>query len=141
MHNIYILKLTIFFINNLILFTNLLQIQKNDRLSPKICHACISYLNSWQSFKNRCIAAQKRHRGALELLMVQARAKQKSDIQHRLQQQQQQQQRLMDQQSQQQHRQRMQLMPSNRILKNVLSQPSTNANHYSQQQQHDEYVN
>lgn len=36
--------------------------QKDDRLSPKICHACISYLNSWQSFKNRCDAAQKKQR-------------------------------------------------------------------------------
>uniref|UniRef100_A0A336KEG1 CSON007249 protein n=1 Tax=Culicoides sonorensis TaxID=179676 RepID=A0A336KEG1_CULSO len=35
-------------------------VQKDDRLSPKICHACISYLNSWQSFKNRCDAAQKK---------------------------------------------------------------------------------
>lgn len=27
-----------------------------------ICHACISYLNSWQSFKNRCDAAQRKQR-------------------------------------------------------------------------------
>jgi hypothetical protein len=27
-----------------------------------ICHACISYLNSWQSFKNRCDAAQRKQK-------------------------------------------------------------------------------
>lgn len=31
-----------------------------DRLSVSVCHACISYLNSWQSFKNRCDAAQRK---------------------------------------------------------------------------------
>ena len=35
---------------------------ENDRLSPMICHACISYLNSWQSFKNRSDAAQKKQK-------------------------------------------------------------------------------
>jgi hypothetical protein len=40
----------------------LFQIHDKDRLSPKICHACISYLNSWQSFKNRCDAAQRKQR-------------------------------------------------------------------------------
>lgn len=39
-----------------------LKVQENDRLSPKICHACISYLNSWQSFKNRCDAAQRKQK-------------------------------------------------------------------------------
>lgn len=42
------------------LFT--IQVQENDRLSPKICHACISFLNSWQSFKNRCDAAQRKQK-------------------------------------------------------------------------------
>lgn len=35
-------------------------------MSARICHACISYLNSWQSFKNRCYAAQKKQRSQLE---------------------------------------------------------------------------
>lgn len=35
-------------------------------MSARVCHACISFLNSWQSFKNRCHAAQKRHRGLLD---------------------------------------------------------------------------
>lgn len=35
-------------------------------MSARICHACISYLNSWQSFKNRCYAAQKKQRSHLE---------------------------------------------------------------------------
>lgn len=39
-----------------------LQVHENDRLSPMICHACISYLNSWQSFKNRSDAAQKKQK-------------------------------------------------------------------------------
>lgn len=39
-----------------------LKVQENDRLSPKICHACISFLNSWQSFKNRCDAAQRKQK-------------------------------------------------------------------------------
>lgn len=33
-----------------------------DRLSVSICHACVSYLNSWQSFKNRCDAAQRKQK-------------------------------------------------------------------------------
>ena len=43
-------------------FTFNLKVQENDRLSPKICHACISFLNSWQSFKNRCDAAQRKQK-------------------------------------------------------------------------------
>ena len=35
---------------------------ESDRLSVNICHACISYLNSWQSFKNRCDAAQRKQK-------------------------------------------------------------------------------
>lgn len=35
-------------------------------MSSRICHGCISYLNSWQSFKNRCNIAQRRHRSLLE---------------------------------------------------------------------------
>lgn len=35
-------------------------------MSLRICHACISYLNSWQSFKNRCLAAQNKQRSWLE---------------------------------------------------------------------------
>lgn len=36
------------------------QVNEADRLSVSVCHACISYLNSWQSFKNRCDAAQRK---------------------------------------------------------------------------------
>lgn len=38
------------------------QVSVSDRLSLNICHACISYLNSWQSFKNRCDAAQRKQK-------------------------------------------------------------------------------
>lgn len=38
------------------------QVNEADRLSVSICHACISYLNSWQSFKNRCDAAQRKQK-------------------------------------------------------------------------------
>lgn len=43
------------------------QVLQEDNLSPKICHACISYLNSWQSFKNRCDAAEKKQKSWLEI--------------------------------------------------------------------------
>lgn len=43
-------------------FFPLLQVSEADRLSLSICHACISYLNSWQSFKNRCDAAQRKQK-------------------------------------------------------------------------------
>ena len=49
------------FIYLMYFFINL-KVQENDRLSPKICHACISFLNSWQSFKNRCDAAQRKQK-------------------------------------------------------------------------------
>ncbi|XP_055600853.1 zinc finger protein hangover isoform X2 [Uranotaenia lowii] len=39
-----------------------LQVVPEDSLSANICHACISYLNSWQSFKNRCDAADRKLR-------------------------------------------------------------------------------
>lgn len=45
----------------------LFQVLQEDDLSQKICHACISYLNSWQSFKNRCDAAEKRQRSWTEI--------------------------------------------------------------------------
>lgn len=38
------------------------QVHQSDSLSSRICHACISYLNSWQSFKNRCYAAQRKQK-------------------------------------------------------------------------------
>lgn len=44
-------------------------------MSSRICHVCISYLNSWQSFKNRCIAAQKKQSNYLEVLLAKDRAK------------------------------------------------------------------
>lgn len=52
---------------------NFLQVQKTDQMSNRICHACISFLNSWQSFKNRCNAAQKKQQNLLD--MVKERAK------------------------------------------------------------------
>ncbi|GAB0094079.1 zinc finger protein hangover [Sergentomyia squamirostris] len=39
-----------------------IKVHQSDSLSSRICHACISYLNSWQSFKNRCYAAQKKQK-------------------------------------------------------------------------------
>lgn len=48
--------------NNKYFFFLSLQITQGDRLSSHICHACISYLNSWQSFKNRCITSQSKQR-------------------------------------------------------------------------------
>lgn len=53
------------------------QILPADRMSNRICHACISFLNSWQSFKNRCYAAQKKQQNFLDLLLAKERAKQK----------------------------------------------------------------
>ncbi|XP_062701936.1 zinc finger protein hangover isoform X2 [Aedes albopictus] len=44
-----------------------IKVLQEDDLSQKICHACISYLNSWQSFKNRCDAAEKRQRSWTEI--------------------------------------------------------------------------
>lgn len=41
---------------------SILQVSASDLLSLNICHACISYLNSWQSFKNRCDAAQRKQK-------------------------------------------------------------------------------
>lgn len=46
-------------------------------MSNRICHACISFLNSWQSFKNRCYAAQKKQQNFLDLLLAKERARQK----------------------------------------------------------------
>ncbi|XP_017029978.1 zinc finger protein hangover isoform X2 [Drosophila kikkawai] len=43
-----------------------IKITAQDRLSLHICHACISYLNSWQSFKNRCHSSQTKQRQWLE---------------------------------------------------------------------------
>ncbi|XP_053948668.1 zinc finger protein hangover [Anastrepha ludens] len=43
-----------------------IKINPDDHLSLRICHACISYLNSWQSFKNRCIASQSKQRSWLD---------------------------------------------------------------------------
>lgn len=48
-------------------------------MSNRVCHACISFLNSWQSFKNRCYAAQKKQQNFLDLLLAKERAKQKSE--------------------------------------------------------------
>ncbi|XP_031629010.1 zinc finger protein hangover-like isoform X2 [Contarinia nasturtii] len=60
-----------------------------DRMSNRVCHACISFLNSWQSFKNRCYVAQKKQQSFLDLLLAKERAKQKieNDRQRQLQQQ------------------------------------------------------
>ncbi|XP_075158522.1 hangover [Haematobia irritans] len=43
-----------------------IKISSNDSLSLRICHACISYLNSWQSFKNRCLSAQTKQSSWLD---------------------------------------------------------------------------
>nr|XP_014101461.1 zinc finger protein hangover [Bactrocera oleae] len=43
-----------------------IKINPEDHLSLRICHACISYLNSWQSFKNRCLASQNKQRSWLD---------------------------------------------------------------------------
>ncbi|XP_061388292.1 zinc finger protein hangover [Musca vetustissima] len=43
-----------------------IKISSTDTLSLRICHACISYLNSWQSFKNRCLSAQNKQRSWLD---------------------------------------------------------------------------
>ncbi|XP_058974904.1 zinc finger protein hangover-like [Musca domestica] len=43
-----------------------IKISSTDNLSLRICHACISYLNSWQSFKNRCLSAQNKQRSWLD---------------------------------------------------------------------------
>ncbi|KAH8308483.1 hypothetical protein KR044_011978, partial [Drosophila immigrans] len=43
-----------------------IKITSTDRLSLHICHACISYLNSWQSFKNRCLSSQTKQRQWLD---------------------------------------------------------------------------
>lgn len=48
-------------------------------MSNRVCHACISFLNSWQSFKNRCYAAQKKQQNFLDLLLAKERAKQKTE--------------------------------------------------------------
>lgn len=57
----------------------LFQILPADRMSNRACHACISFLNSWQSFKNRCYAAQKKQQNFLDLLMAKERAKQRAE--------------------------------------------------------------
>ncbi|XP_036675874.2 zinc finger protein hangover isoform X2 [Drosophila suzukii] len=44
-----------------------IKITPQDRLSLQICHACISYLNSWQSFKNRCFSSQTKQRQWLDV--------------------------------------------------------------------------
>lgn len=43
-----------------------IKVTPQDRLSQQICHACISYLNSWQSFKNRCFSSQAKQRQWLD---------------------------------------------------------------------------
>lgn len=48
-------------------------------MSNRICHACISFLNSWQSFKNRCHAAQKKQQTFLDIFMAKERAKKTVD--------------------------------------------------------------
>lgn len=59
------------------IIVSIFQILPVDRMSNRICHACISFLNSWQSFKNRCYAAQKKQQNFLDLLLAKERAKQK----------------------------------------------------------------
>lgn len=86
LNNISIAKIKINFISmefdsNFFFFFQILQA---DRMSNRICHACISFLNSWQSFKNRCYAAQKKQQHFLDLLAAKERAKQKAENQQKI---------------------------------------------------------
>lgn len=99
----------------------ILQIHQGDRLSARVCHACISYLNSWQSFKNRCYAAQKKQRGMLDLFLAKERARLKNVSQ---QQNQQQAPAVVAANAQRQMEQYRQQLEQQRILKDALSQPS-----------------
>lgn len=74
---IFLLQVTVWICINDLHFIFQFQILAADRLSNRICHACISFLNSWQSFKNRCFAAQKKQQNFLDLLLAKERAKQK----------------------------------------------------------------
>lgn len=91
-----------------------LQIHQQDRLSARICHACISYLNSWQSFKNRCTAAEKRQKYLLERYMANQR-KQKASQQASA---------LANAQRQRQLDQQRNQVMQQRLLKQALSQPN-----------------
>lgn len=108
---------------NALIFLNffLLQIHQGDRLSARVCHACISYLNSWQSFKNRCYAAQKKQRGMLDLFLAKERARIKNASQ---QQNQPQAPSVVAANAQRQMEQYRQQLEQQRILKDALSQPS-----------------
>lgn len=61
------------------LLAHYFQVQQADRMSNRICHACISFLNSWQSFKNRCNAAQKKQQTFLDIFLAKERAKKTVD--------------------------------------------------------------
>lgn len=41
------------------------QVNASDRLSGRVCHGCISFLNSWTSFKGRCLSAQREQKSWL----------------------------------------------------------------------------
>lgn len=84
-------------------------------MSNRICHACISFLNSWQSFKNRCNAAQKKQQTFLELKLAKERAKQNTI-----------QQQSIERQRQLQHEKS--LNDSQKILKNALLNSTVNSN-------------
>lgn len=100
-------------------FFLLLQVHQGDRLSARVCHACISYLNSWQSFKNRCYAAQKKQRGMLDLFLAKERARLKNaNQQHN------QAPAVVAANAQRQMEQYRQQLEQQRILKDALSQPS-----------------
>ncbi|KAJ6637460.1 Zinc finger protein, partial [Pseudolycoriella hygida] len=96
-----------------------IKIYQGDRLSSRVCHACISYLNSWQSFKNRCYAAQKKQRGMLDTFLAKERARIKSASQ-----QQNPQQTPPSANSQRQIDSYRHQLEQQRILKDALSQPS-----------------
>ncbi|XP_055304076.1 zinc finger protein hangover [Sitodiplosis mosellana] len=66
-------------LSNKILSCVSIKILPADRMSNRVCHACISFLNSWQSFKNRCYAAQKKQQNFIDLLLAKERAKQKAE--------------------------------------------------------------
>lgn len=85
---------------------------QTDRLSARVCHACISYLNSWQSFKNRCHVAQKKQNSMLELFVAKQRSQQNASGG------------ISPQKQRQLDQHRANQLQQQRILKQALSQPT-----------------
>lgn len=92
-------------------------------MSSRICHVCISFLNSWQSFKNRCHNAQKKQQQFIDVMMAKERAKQKSDLA--------QQHQSIDREQQQQQQQPQEKASNDfrqKILKSALLNSTSNSN-------------